>query len=163
MQFSSCKDYNGGGIPLSSEAIGILWPQETFTFSEPASSFEIKALLNTAEYLCNTLYGASWTSTLGFKSKRAGKLKDFLPQDPRDLGSRGLEAYKDLGLAWADALLSLKTTKEEEPRGDAAVHKSIAHYESVLFGAFDTLVLLAAADPEPDKFETLEFLDQIIT
>jgi hypothetical protein len=163
MQFSSCKDYNGGGIPLSSEAIGILWPQETFTFSEPASSFEIKALLNTAEYLCNTLYGASWTSTLGFKSKRAGKLKDFLPQDPRDLGSRGLEAYKDLGLAWADALLSLKTTKEEEPRGDAAVHKSIAHYESVLFGAFDTLVLLAAADPEPDKFESLEFLDQIIT
>jgi hypothetical protein len=161
MQFSSCKDYSGGGIPLSSDAIAILWPQETFTFTETASTFEMKALLNTAEYLCNTLYGASWTSTLGFKSKRSGKLKEFLPQDPRDLGSRGLEAYKDLGLAWADALISLKAPKEED-RKDATVHKSIAHYENALFNAFDTIVLLAAADPDPDKFEAFEFLDDVV-
>jgi len=161
MQFSSCKDYSGGGIPLSSDAISILWPQETFTFSEPASSFEIKALLNTAEYLCNTLYGASWTSTLGYKSKRSGKLKDFLPQDPRDLGSRGLEAYRDLGLAWADALISLKTPKEED-RKDIPIQKPISYYEGQVFNTFDTLVLLAAAEPDPLKFEEYEFLDDIV-
>ena len=84
-----------------------------------------------------------------------------MPQDPRDLGSRGLEAYKDLGLAWADALISLKTTKEED-RKDITIQKSIAHYENALFNAFDTIVLLAAADPDPDKFEAFEFLDDVV-
>jgi len=169
MQHGACKDYAGGAIPLSTSSMNILWPETADALSvytnalSCATSNAMKALLNAGEYLATKLYGTSWTATLGLKSSKSRRgLKDFMPQDPRDLGSRGIEAYKDLGLSWADALISLKcrsTTNLLEKPAQKSI-QSIASLEKALWEAFDSVVLMAAMLPDPSVLEACQYLDE---
>jgi hypothetical protein len=108
------------------------------------------------------LYGQSWTSTLGLRSRngRGGRLKEFIPLDSRDLGSRGVEAFKTLGFSWADALVaSVDRLVEMEPR---KIDLPISSYESKLMEAFDNLIVFACSSDTPENFATCEQLDDIL-
>jgi hypothetical protein len=178
MQYGLCKDYAGGGIALSQSTSTILWPPELHddlsvfgtqmgvalsTKRGFNGDFLLKALLNTGEYLCNQLYNESWSATLGLRSRngRGGRLKEFLPQDSRDLGSRGVGAFKTLGFEWAEALIA-KVDKPVEQQTPIKINRPISEFEVKLMEAFDTLVVLACASDDPDIYRNCEFLDDIL-
>jgi hypothetical protein len=120
----------------------------------------MRALLNAGEYLSTSLFGTSWTATLGLlqsKSKRG--LKDFMPLDPRDLGTRGIEAYRDLGLAWADAMCGDASANSDDSEDEPVKRRSIADLEKSVLDAFDTIVLLAASVSDPEVFDDNEVMD----
>jgi len=167
MRHGLCKEYSSGTIPLSASAASVLWPEANDTLSVfvestegiGLKSFAMQALLRSGEYLATLIHNTSWTATLGLQSSKAKRgLKDFVPQDPRDLGARGIEAYKDLGLSWADSLMQLAGPCHEEHHEQAVFQKTIAELERALVDAFDTLVVLAATSNEPETF-TCAFMD----
>ena len=163
MKHGLCSAYRSGTMALSPHTANVLWPQaaetiSAFTSDANTTSFAMRALLNAGEYLSTHLFGTSWTATLGLLKSKAKGLKDFMPLDPRDLGTRGIEAYRDLGLSWADALCGEAPTAEEDS-DDEPKKRSIADLEKALLDAFDTIVLLAASVSEPDVFEDNVYMD----
>jgi hypothetical protein len=133
-------------------------------------TFAMQTLLNAGEYLATTLYGTSWTSTLNLRSNRNKKgLQDYMPIDPRDLGSRGISAYKDLGLSWADSLIrlvasrnNLHDSEDEERRQSRGPIVPIARLEKELYEVFQTVVALAASATDPHIFDAFESLDDFL-
>jgi hypothetical protein len=93
-------------------------------------------------------------------TKHRRGLKDFCPQNDRDLGTKGMQAYKDLGFSWADELLSdLQKHNRSAIGGPTEPQKSIQDLEKEVWEAFDTLLCLAASTPNPDCFEAVVFMD----
>jgi hypothetical protein len=168
MRHGICKDYVSGCVPLSASAQNRLWPETTDALSVFAEnidisgmrSFAMQALLRSGEFLMTSLHGSSWTATLGLQSSSRKGLKDFMPLDPRDLGSRGIGAYKDLGFAWADQLLELKGHADYySDESEHTDHRTIAELEKALMNAFDTIVVLASTSKNPELFETCVSMD----
>lgn len=159
MRHGLCKNYASSTIPLGVAASAVLWPETRETLSiiqsvaaSTPSKIKMRALLNVGEYLSTSLYGASWTATLGLTSKGKG-LREFVPQDPRDLGTRGIASYKDLNLDWADALLALKKSGQADEGPRVVVEtKKLADLYRNLFDAFDTIVMVAATFQDPDSY-----------
>ena len=107
-----------------------------------------------------SLHGSSWTATLGLQSSSKKGLKDFMPLDPRDLGSRGIGAYKDLGFAWADQLLELKGHADYySDESEHTDHRTIAELEKALMNAFDTIVVLASTSNSPEDYDACVSMD----
>lgn len=170
MRHGLCKDYISGSVPLSAGHQARLWPETTEALSVFAEtidisgmrSFAMQALLRSGEFLMTSLHGSSWTATLGLQSSSKKGLKDFMPLDPRDLGSRGIGAYKDLGFAWADKLLELKGHDLKDLSGSDTTtvdHRTIAELEKALMDAFDTIVVLASMSNKPEDYSGCESMD----
>lgn len=169
MKHGPCKDYVGGTLPLDLKTTSLLWPDANKfvveTNSLPNSTFNMKCLLNIGEFLATQAHGISWTATLNLGASGKAPNKEFLPQDPRDLGSKGIQAYKDLGLAWADALLlNEKTGNSEDTENECPKEprKSILSFEKELFDAFNAIVTVAACAQDPRIFTDCVFLDDFL-
>jgi hypothetical protein len=178
MRHGPCKDYVSSRIPLSVRSKSILWQETNETLSafgvgapEPEAnpifqSYAMQALLNAGEYLSTSLYGVSWTSTLGLaSSKRSKGLSDYMPQDPKDLGSRGIEAYKDLGLSWADTLVQIlqgDTHMENEEGNPHVPILPLAHLERELFDTFLSIVSVTVSQAHPDVFDLCMTMDSFL-
>ena len=177
MRYGLCSDYCSSTIALSPNLSASLWPETVDAISVFATessgsklgSFAMRSLLNAGEYLSTRLFGSSWTSTLGLQSSKCRKgLKDFVPQDPRDLGSKGISAYKDLGLAWADALLELKfgaQTKSLERNANEPFKfsKSILELQNALMETFTTIVLCASSANCPEDYAWCSRMDDFLS
>lgn len=171
MRHGPCKDYVGGLLPIASEYMSLIWP-ETYQVAfgsaqidQKKDSFFMRCLLNIGEFLSTQVYNVSWTSTLNLKPSGKGPLKDYLPQDPRDLGSKGIRAYKDLGLSWADALLDFTSEKhgiEDHTEGPKEPRKSMRSFEKDLSDAFVAIVTIACCVADPEIFTECECLDEFL-
>jgi len=180
MKYGLCSDYSSSRIPLEPSVMAKLWPPSDILFlKSPKSgldetsggglSFALKALLNSGEYLSSKIFSSSWTSTLGLHTSKHRKgLKEFIPQDPRDLGSKGIQAYKTLGLSWADELCtrfrprssSMASEKEEDKHSFST---SILQLEQELLEVFSTIVLCSSSALEPSKtYETCLCMDDFM-
>jgi len=162
MKHGLCSTYSSSCIAVSVAVNKLLWPEHNDTITVFASekstslmgSFAMRALLNAGEYLSLKLFNTSWTSTLGLQSSKTRKgLKDFIRQDSRDLGTKGIEAYKDLGMSWADALIDSKLkdigTPTEHQR-NYAFRTSIADLEKEVLEHFLTIVVCASTNTDPE-------------
>lgn len=165
MKHGACKDYVGGLLPLSAEYTSLLWPEtQKFDLQDSVllkkDSFYMRCLLNLGEFLSTQAHGVSWTATLNLRPTGKGLIKNFLKQDSRDLGSKGIQAYKGLGLAWSDFLLEKELSKlgsqEEEPKKQ---RRSIKSFEKDLFDAFVAIVTIAANASNPDIFCDAQCMD----
>ena len=169
MKHGPCRDYVGGTLALDLKTTGLLWP-ESNKFVDEANAlsnntFFMRCLLNIGEFLATEAHGISWTATLNLGTSGKAPNKDFLPQDPRDLGSKGIQAYKDLGLAWADALLLTEksgATADAENEVPKEPRKSILSFEKELFDAFNAIVTVAACAQDPRIFTECERLDDFL-
>jgi len=176
MKHGICKEYASSEMPLPLSSISILWPEMNDTLTAFTAniegpekniynSFAMKTLLNAGEYLATTLYNVSWTSTLGLQgfSKGRNSLKEYLPQDTRNLGSKGIEAYRDLGLAWADALVdhvrSSNGLVTSASTDDLSSGPSIQELSKNLWESFDLIVGLACTVRTPEIFVECKTLD----
>jgi hypothetical protein len=183
MKHGRCQEYASSRIVLSARSLAILWPDtndaiSVFNSTEHTAeqsifqTFSMQTLLNAGEYLATALYGTSWTSTLNLRSnasKSKKGLQDYIPIDPRDLGSRGIAAYKDLGLSWADSLIKLVASRnnlhdseDEERRQSRGPIVPIARLEKELYEVFQTVVALAASATDPHIFDAFESLDDFL-
>jgi hypothetical protein len=183
MKHGRCQEYASSRIVLSARSLAILWPDtndaiSVFNSTEHTAeqsifqTFSMQTLLNAGEYLATALYGTSWTSTLNLRSnasKSKKGLQDYIPIDPRDLGSRGIAAYKDLGLSWADSLIKLVASRnnlhdseDEERRQSRGPIVPIARLEKELYEVFQTVVALAASATDPHIFDAFESLNDFL-
>jgi hypothetical protein len=168
MKHGTCKDYSGGLLPINAQSKNILWPESQDAFSEifidtfNNDSFYMRALVNLGEFLSTQAHGTSWISTLNLKVQGKGPQKKFLAMDPRDLGNKGIQAYKDLGMSWADALVTFTNAKngpEDDDIEEQQPRKSIASYEKELVDCLQAILLTACAAEDPSVFDTCEYLD----
>jgi hypothetical protein len=98
------------------------------------------------------------------KPSGKGPIKNYLPQDPRDLGSKGISAYKDLGLLWAPALLDFvheKNSSEDMSEKPKQPRKSMKAFEKDLLEAFNDIVTIACCG-DPTTFNDCEYLDDFL-
>lgn len=168
MKHGPCKDYVGGLLPLSAEYTSLLWPETTkFDMQDHGllkkDSFYMRCLLNLGEFLSTQAHGVSWTATLNLRPTGKGLIKNFLKQDPRDLGSKGIQAYRGLGLAWSDDLLEKEMSKlgstQEQPKKQ---RRSIKAFEKDLFESFKAIVTIASNAQDPEVFESSACLDDFL-
>ena len=85
--------------------------------------------------------------------------------DPRDLGNKGIQAYKDLGMSWADALVKFTQDKHPEIIDDIdepRPRKSINSYEKDLLDAFQAVIVAASAAEDPSIFNECQSIDDFI-
>jgi hypothetical protein len=177
MLHGPCSAYQSSVMPLSVKSLAVLWQSAKETMSaftggltgglsgraDPDSELlyenpTMKALLKLGDYLAESLFGTLWTPNLGLSKGQAGHL---VPQDDRDLGTRGVEAYRDLGLPWAAALLERKLDRVAEP----VVYdesKSLKAVAQKVVDTFDTIVWLAANQEDPSVFDGLTSIDDIL-
>lgn len=178
MQHGPCSSYQSSVMPLSVKSLAVLWQSAKDTMSALTGaggpradvsagnlgsevlyeSPAMKALLKLGDYLAESLFGTLWTPNLGLSKGQAGHL---VPQDDRDLGTRGVEAYRDLGLPWAAALLERKLDQVSEPVLYDET-KSLKSVSQKVADTFDTIVWLAANQEDPSVFQGLGSIDAIL-
>jgi len=89
-------------------------------------------------------------------------LRDFVTQDPRDLGSRGLVAFKDLGFGWAFTKLEEASDAYDEFDVDDGPKKiSIMDLETNLLRDFMAFVTVACTAPDPSVFDDCVYIGDI--
>lgn len=175
MQYGLCKEYSSASMVIGPKTSAMLWP-ETAAFEDPADvgpadekpteSFLLKALINNIDYHCKELYpdSPSWPSVARFRRTGRGITADFLVQDPRDLGTRGAIAYKNIGMQWSQCLLDLIASKNptvaDQPK---EVLKSIRHYEKAVLEAFLTIVTIASSTEDPSSFDNCQSMDDFLS
>jgi hypothetical protein len=171
MKHGTCKEYSGGLLPIGASAMNILWPESQEAFSEifidtfNNDSFYMRALVNLGEFLSTQAHGTSWISTLNLKPQGKGPQKKFLPMDPRDLGNKGIQAYKDLGMSWADALVTFTQAKHPEVIDDIdeqGPRKSISAFEKDVLEAFQAVIVAASAAEDPSIFLECQSFDDFV-
>lgn len=168
MQHGPCSSYTSGLVPLDTVALAALWPtakdavsvfktNASFAEEDSAESFSLQCLLNSIEFLGIKLYQESTISGYGlYKNGRSSRmgLRDFVTQDPRDLGSRGLTAFKELGFGWAftkcqEASETLDDYEDEVPK-----RQSIMDLETSLVRSFMAYVTVACSALDPSVFDS---------
>jgi len=177
MRFGLCSEYSSSKIPLDPLLSQKLWPDDSFAKSPIGTTsfcaadqptgipFALKCLLNAGEYLSTKLFSSSWTSTLGLHTSKQRKgLKDFIPQDPRDLGSKGIQAYKSLGLAWADELCTRFMPEQAayEANRQSKFQVSILKLEQDLLDIFSTIVLCTTSTQDPSFYDNCVVIDDFM-
>lgn len=172
MLHGPCSSYQSSAMPISVKSIATLWASAKDTMSaltanptapvgdpdELLESASMKALLKLGDFLAEALYGTLWTPHLGLSKGQSGQ---FVPQDDRDLGTRGVQAYQDLGLSWASALLERTATSAAEWTGHDE-SKSLKHATAAVLEAFDTIVWVAANESDPAVFEGTVYVDDLL-
>lgn len=192
MKFAACKDYASGLVPISASAMAYLWPETAEAHSvmtgarrqdpvglvdalteapDPRGSAEYRRLMNGIEFLCKSLYDSSFAASAGLQilGGREGP-KVYMPQNGRNLGSRGLDGYLDLGLSWAEALekhcMSGQDDQDETEASDKARAKhnrpSFKALKHELLTALDTIVAVAAHETDLSRLDGIEVLDDVI-
>lgn len=176
MQHGPCSSYNSGVVPLDSVALASLWPSAKDAVSvfktssalaeeDSAESFSLQCLLNSIEFLGIKLYQESTISGYGlYKNGRSSRmgLRDFVTQDPRDLGSRGLVAFKDLGFGWAFTKLEEASDAFDDFDVDDGPKKtSIMDLESTLLRDFMAFVTVACTAQDPSVFDECVYIGDI--
>jgi hypothetical protein len=173
MKHGPCSSYSSFRVPLDPATSASLWPStkdavsvfksSTEISEDSPEAFSLQCLLNSIEFLGIKLYQESTISGYGLykngRSKRMG-LRDFVPQDPRDLGSRGIRGYKDLGFSWADTLVdyeSLDSDNNDEPHQRI----SIADKEAALLRDFMMYVSAACTASDPSVFDSCVFIGDL--
>lgn len=169
MGFGLCKNYNSGKIPLSVQAMAVLWPdtQETSSVTVTSSDASLedasmKTLLAYGDFLCRSVYGSTWTTTLGlvgcsvkeYVLSKTNAVKKYKQLDPRDLGCKGPQAYKDMGLSWAESvMLSAESEAEASGLPKPLNIKSLKEFERLVMSTFDDMVAFACNIQEPEVFK----------
>ena len=161
--------YAGGGlIGMCNQDVGVKHVSANGAIDQvsqkPNDSFLMKALINNIDFHCRSLWpdSPSWPSLARLKRIGRGHFRDFLPQDPRDLGTLGAVAYKNIGMLWSDSLLQIIGTKQS-PDGECPKElKSIRFHEKQVTEAFNAIITISATASDPSIFDSCETLDDFI-
>jgi len=172
MKHGRCEEYTSSRMALSARSLAQLWPETSEVmsiFQTDASrglsmfhSFAMQSLLNAGEYLATTLYNVSWTSTLSLRETKKRGVNRYLPQNDKDLGSKGLTAYRDLGFSWADELIRSVSSDDFTEQRETVERRPLSMIERQVFEAFQSIVVLAANATDPSIFEHATIMDEFM-
>lgn len=182
MRHGLCKSYSSSTMPLDPQALVALFPSAhnkdalsaihaptagsgDALFDEESDgardNFEYQKLLAGIEYLGQRLHQESTLSVYGLYKDGRSNSTNFVPQDPRDLGTRGVEAYKDLGFKWAFQLDGEASVDMDEDDSDGPEPPSFQKLEADLMRTFLMYVTLASSAADPSAFDNCEQLHHI--
>jgi hypothetical protein len=149
--------------PATKDAVSVF--KTSIEEEDSAESFSLQCLLNSIEFLGIKLYQESTISGYGlYKNGRSSRmgLRDFVTQDPRDLGSRGLTAFKDLGFGWAFTKLEeASEALDDFDHDDGPKRQSIMDLETNLLRDFMVYVTVACTATDPEVFNDCVYIADI--
>jgi hypothetical protein len=168
MRYGRCQEYTSQPFDVPSQYIKILWPDAGEGLSAFGQRQAPSAIAGTyldgamckrhiaaLEDMAKKLWQASWTAPQGLQgNKRSNEdIAALVPVDDRDLGSKGLQAFSDLGFEWADKLIAGREPLEDaSATRPAPLAKTVDGAQKILFKALRTVCLVMTTVPNLDIF-----------
>lgn len=179
MRYGLCKDYTSAPMEVPMRYLKQLWkdaaeglsamgPIGALRAAEHSGTYldgyNMKRLLAMIEQDVKKLYNTSFIAAQGLHGQRGSNaaIKSIAPVDARDLGSKGLQAYSDLGFRWADEMLAGATQPADEAEAVKPLGKTLDGLQKSLLKAMATITALASTVLDPDIFKDVMYMDDFL-
>lgn len=180
MRYGRCKEYTSQPFDVPPAYIKVLWPDA----DEGLSAFgprqapsavagtyldgaNCKRFMAAIEELSKKIYKVSWTATQGLQSHRRTKddIATLVPLEKKDLGSRGVQAFSDLGFEWADKYIAAKLGHGGED-GDSQAAKPLQKTsdgaQKILLKAMRTICMITTTVTNVEIYAKAHYMDDFL-